>query len=214
MIEMDQETMKKIVIEVLNRLRQGNDDKNIPIGISNRHIHLSKGDLEALFGRGYKLTKLKALKQPGQFAAKETVSVMGPKGRLENIRVLGPLRATTQLELSVTDGFKLGIKPPVRESGKINGTPGMILKGPKGHIEKDKGVIAALRHIHMPREYAERYGYKNNSMVDVVTNGIRRVKFYNVLVRVSDNYALEMHIDTDEANAAMLSNGDTVMIEA
>ncbi|WP_432666512.1 phosphate propanoyltransferase [Wukongibacter baidiensis] len=210
--EINQEIIRKITIEVLKRLAEGNDEESIPIGVSNRHIHLSQEDLEILFGQGYKLTKLKDLKQPGQFAAEEKVTVIGPKGKFENVRILGPTRAKTQIEISLTDGFKLGIKPPVRESGKIEDTPGITIKGPKGSIQKYRGVIAALRHIHMPKEYAEKYGLEDNSMVNVVADGVRKVAFYNVLIRISEKYALEMHIDTDEANAAGLSNGDKVKI--
>lgn len=210
--EISQEMIKKITVEVLKRLTEGNDDESIPIGVSNRHIHLSQDDLEILFGQGYELTKLKDLKQPGQFAAEERVAVIGPKGKFENVRILGPTRAQTQLEISLSDGFKLGIKAPVRESGKIEETPGITIKGPKGSIQKYRGVIAALRHIHMPREYAEKYGFEDNSMVNVLAEGTRKVVFYNVLIRVSEKYALEMHVDTDEANAAGLSNGDKVKI--
>ncbi len=210
--EINQDMIKKIIIEVLNRLYQGSNDEYIPIGVSNRHIHLSKEDLEILFGKGYELNKLKDLKQPGQYAAKETISVIGPKGQFEKVRILGPVRSQTQLEISLSDGFTLGIKPPVRESGKVDDTPGITLKGPKGIIQKHKGAIAALRHIHMPKDYAEKYGFEDNSLVNVVTNGSRKVVFYNVLVRVSDKYDLEMHVDTDEANAAGLSNNDKVTI--
>ncbi|WP_432403191.1 phosphate propanoyltransferase [Wukongibacter sp. M2B1] len=210
--EINQKMIKRITFEVLKRLSEINDNESIPIGVSNRHIHLSQEDLEILFGPDYNLTKLKDLKQPGQFAAEERVTVIGPKGKFEDVRILGPTRAKTQLEISLTDGFKLGIRPPVRESGKIEDTPGITIKGPKGSIQKYKGVIAALRHIHMPRKYAEKYGFEDNSMVDVVAEGIRKVAFYNVLIRVSEKYALEMHIDMDEANAAGLSNGDRVKI--
>lgn len=212
MDEINQEMIKRITIEVLNRLAEDNDEESIPIGVSNRHIHLSEEDLEILFGQDYSLTKLKDLKQPGQFAAQERVTIIGPKGKFENVRILGPTRAKTQIEVSLTDGFKLGIKPPIRESGKLEDTPGITIKGPKGSIQKYRGAIAALRHIHMPREYAEKYGFKDNSMVNVVADGIRKVAFYNVLIRISEKYALEMHIDTDEANAAGLSNGDRVKI--
>lgn len=208
----NQDMIKKIAMEVLNRLGEIGDDESIPIGVSNRHIHLSKEDLEILFGEGCRLTKLKDLKQPGQFAANETIAVIGPKGNFEKVRILGPVRSKTQLEISLTDGYKLGIKPPVRESGKIDKTPGITLKGPKGTIKKYCGVIAALRHIHMPMEYAKKYGFKDNSRVNVITSGVREVVFHNVLVRVSDKYVLEMHLDMDEANAAGIVNGDRVKI--
>lgn len=210
--EINQEMIKRIAVEVLNRMSKETDDESIPIGVSNRHIHLSKEDLGILFDEGYELTKLKDLKQPGQYAAKETITVIGPKGKFDSVRILGPVRNNTQLEVSLSDSFKLGIKTPVRESGKLDDTPGITLKGPKGTIQKNEGVIVALRHIHMPKDYAERYGFEDNSMVNVISNGIRKVAFYNVLVRVSNKYSLEMHVDTDEANAAGLSTGDTVTI--
>lgn len=212
MEQFSEDLIRKIVIEVVNKLEEYQYDEFIPVGVSNRHIHLSKEDLEILFGKGYKLTKLRDLKQPGQFAAKETVTIIGSKGSIEKVRILGPVRNKTQLELSITDGFTLGIKLPVRESGKIENTPGVIIKGPKGSVKKNEGAIAALRHIHMSEDYANKFGFKDGDWVSVITDGIRKVVFHNVLVRVSDKYVLEMHIDTDEANAAGLKNGDKVKI--
>jgi putative phosphotransacetylase len=199
---------EKIVCEVIKRLQVYEEEPYVPIGVSNRHVHLCQKDLESLFGKGYQLTKLKDLKQPGQFAAKETVTIVGRKGAIENVRILGPIRKQTQVEISFSDGFKLGINAPVRESGKTEGTPGVILKGPKGVVKLDSGVIAALRHIHMPPDFAERFGLKDKELVSVEVQGNRRLLYHNVLVRVSDDFVLEMHLDTDEANAAGVGNGD------
>lgn len=204
--------MAKIVSEVLKRLRAYEEEPYVPIGVSNHHIHLSQEDLEALFGKGYQLTKLKDLKQPGQYAAKETVTLVGPKGTIQNVRILGPVRKETQVEISCSDGFALGVRAPVRESGKIAGTPGIILKGPNGELQKDSGAIVALRHIHMPPQFAQRFGLKDKDMVSVEVQGIRKLLYRNVLVRVSEAYELEMHLDTDEANAAGVGNNDLVKI--
>ncbi|MFT9498111.1 phosphate propanoyltransferase [Anaerosolibacter sp.] len=207
-ISNNQGLVEKIVSEIVKRLLSYGDEPLVPIGVSNRHVHLSKEDLEILFGPGYELTKMKDLKQPGQYAAQETVTVIGPKGKFENVRILGPVRKETQLEISISDGFVLGLKAPVRESGKTQGTPGFILKGPKGSVEKDYGVIAALRHIHMPPDYAAHFGLKDKEMVSVEVNSPRRIIFHDVLIRVSDQYVLEMHLDIDEANAGGIGNDD------
>lgn len=208
-----EKTVQLIIEEVIKRLNVYSTGKlTIPIGISNRHVHLSKKDLEVLFGEGYQLTVMKKLRQPGQFAAKETVTVTGPKGSFENVRVLGPVRGQTQLEISVSDGYKLGFSVPIRESGDTEGTPGIILKGPKGIVEKDRGVIAALRHIHMPLNLAEHFGLKDKDRVSAEAGTTRRLLFHNVLVRVSDQYLPELHLDTDEANAGGIQNGDIAYI--
>ncbi len=208
--EINEELIRKIVLEVEKRLEK--EEGLIPVGISNRHVHLSQKDLYSLFGEGYELTKLKDLSQPGQFAAEETVTIKGPKGKIERVRILGPVRDNTQVEISISDSFKLGIKTPVKESGDIENTPGIIIEGPDGSIKKDKGLIAALRHIHMTEDYAKEHGFKNGEMVTVLSEGIRKTAFYNVLVRVSNKYSLEMHIDIDEANSSGLKNGDKVKV--
>jgi putative phosphotransacetylase len=186
--------------------------KQVPIGISARHIHLSRDHIDILFGKGYELTVLKDLSQPGQFAANETVSVQGPKGRMDKIRILGPARSLTQLEISRTDSFPLGVQPPVRESGKIEGTPGIRVFGPAGDVELDRGVIIAARHIHFHTSDAEKWGIRDKQLLKVKTNGDRPVIFEDVLARVSDNYALDFHIDTDEGNAAGVKTGDLAEI--
>lgn len=180
----------------------------VPAGISNRHVHLSQEHIEALFGEGHELTKTKDLSQPGQYACEEVVTLVGPKGSLEGVRVLGPARKATQVELAATDTFKLGVKPPVRDSGDHEGTPGLELIGPKGRVQLDKGVIIAARHIHMTPEDAQTYNLKDGDHVKVSVSGPRAGVFERVLIRVSPNYALDMHVDTDEGNAFGIKNGD------
>lgn len=183
--------------------------KIVPIGVSARHIHLKPEHIEALFGPGYQLTPMKDLSQPGQFAAEETVAVYGPKGKFDKVRILGPARNLTQLEISRTDSFVLGIKPPVRASGDIKGTPGFRIVGPKGELTVEEGAIVAARHIHFHTSEAEKWGIKDGQMLKVRVGGERGVVFENVLARVHDTFALDMHIDTDEANAAGITTGDT-----
>ncbi|AGL49298.1 propanediol utilization phosphotransacylase [Thermotoga maritima MSB8] len=188
-------------------------EPGIIVGVSNRHVHLSREDLETLFGEGYELTPVKELRQPGQYAAKETVTIVGPKGAIENVRVLGPVRKETQVEISRTDAFRLGVRPPVRDSGDLEGTPGIVIIGPNGILVKEKGVIIAKRHIHMHPKDAEYYGVKDKDIVKVIVeSGDRRLIFDDVLIRVREDFALEFHVDTDEANAAMLNTGDLVYI--
>ncbi|MGY3723862.1 Propanediol utilization protein [Granulicatella balaenopterae] len=177
------------------------DAFNIPVGISNRHIHLSQETLERLFGEGYELTKLKDLSQPGQYACKETVMVCGPKGVIEKVRILGPVRKETQVEILVGDSFKLGVKPVVRMSGKLEETPSVTLVGPKGSCELDRGVIVAQRHIHMLPSDAEALGVKNHDIVSLEVGGIRGGILNDVIIRAVPNSQLECHIDTEEANA-------------
>lgn len=198
----------RLVVEELQKAQW-----SVPIGVSNRHVHLCRADMDALFGPGSELTYKKKLGQPGQFAAEETVTVKGPKGALSRVRVLGPLREATQVEISVADGFTLGVNPPVRESGKVENTPGVELIGAKGSVKLEQGVIAALRHIHMTPPMAERMGLRDNDRVHVeLGDAIRGAIFKNVLVRVSDHYAPEMHVDLDEANAVGVKNGDMARI--
>jgi putative phosphotransacetylase len=181
--------------------------REIPIAVSNRHIHLSKEHVEKLFGKGYQLNKLKDLSQPGQYACKETVILIGPKGKIEKVRVLGPARGETQVEISLYDGYTLGVTPPIRDSGDIEGTPSIRIQGPRGQLIIPKGLICAARHIHMNPEEASSYSVADGERVQVKVPGPRGVTFDNVLVRVSPRYKLEMHIDMDEANAAHIKNG-------
>ncbi len=213
MNEDEKKVIEQIVINTVKKLISEKDNPNrVVLGISNKHIHLSKEDIETLFGKGYELTNIKDLKQPGQYAAKEMVKVIGPKGSFDKVRILGPARPESQIEISLTDARTIGIKAPVCESGKLEGTPGITLEGPCGTVTLKHGVIIALRHIHMPPSVAEQLGIKDKDWVTVETCGIRKTIFCNVLARVSDKFDYEMHLDTDEANAAGLNNNDYLKI--
>jgi acetate kinase len=179
----------------------------IPIEVSAHHIHLTQEHVEALFGKGHQLTPKSELSQPGQFACEEQVNLVGPKGRVERVRVLGPARNLTQVEISMTEQFQLGIQAPLRASGNIKNTPGITLEGTKGTICILEGVICALRHIHMTPADAESFGLRDQDVVRVQLRGDRELIFGDVLVRVHPQYRLAMHIDTDEANAAHLKTG-------
>jgi len=174
--------------------------KNIPVEVSARHIHLSQKDLEKLFGENYQLKKLKNLTLPGEFAAKEKVEIKTLKTKL-SLRIVGPVRENTQVELSITDAIKLGVKPIIKISGDIKNTPGAVLAGPKGKIKINAGVIVAQRHIHCTPKEAEELGLKNKQIVSVKINGKRGLVFNQVKIRIKDNYKLVMHVDTDEGNA-------------
>ena len=169
---------------------------------SARHVHLTDADIETLFGKGAKLTHKKDLSQPGQFACEERVTLVGPKKSIPNVIILGPARKATQVEVSFTDARTLGVTAPVRESGDIAGTPGVKLVGPAGEIEISEGCIVAKRHIHMTPEDAERLGVSDKEIVKVKLDTARPLIFDDVVVRVSPKFALAMHIDTDECNAA------------
>ncbi len=186
--------------------------KTVPIALSNRHIHLSQKDLESLFGKGYELKKLKDLSQPGQYASQETVDAVGPKGEIKGIRILGPVREETQMEISISDSFKLGIKAEIRNSGETKETPGLKLIGPEGEVSIDRGVIVAARHIHMNNADAEKLGVEDKDCVKVKVGGPRGLIFDEVLVRVNDDYSLEMHVDVEEGNACGVKNCDLVEI--
>lgn len=208
-----------VVSEIVRRVlaEQGGKESpatdTVPVGVSNRHIHLSKEHMEILFGKGYELTPLKDLSQPGQYACKEMLTIIGPSLRpIENVRVLGPIRRNTQVEISRTDSFVLKVKPPVRESGDITGSAGLTIVGPKGVVVIDEGCIIANRHIHMSPEDGRTFGVKDGDYVTVEAEGARRTRFYDVQIRVSDKFRLEMHIDTDDANAAGIGNGARVRV--
>lgn len=186
--------------------------KKIPVGVSNRHIHLSPQHLTQLFGKDYELTVLRPLSQPGQFAAKETVTIKGPKGEIANVRILGPVRGETQVEISRTDSYILGVEAPVRMSGDIAGTPGLTVIGPNGEIHLEKGTIIAKRHVHFSPEEAELFGVKDGEKIRLRTVGERSLIFDEVIARVHRNFALDFHVDTDEANAAGLRTGDYVAL--
>jgi putative phosphotransacetylase len=211
---MDQNELVHLIKEItLKNLKKQNDKLNVvPIAVSNRHVHLSSFHVERLFGSGYLLSKLKDLSQPNQYAAKETVTLIGPKGKIENVRILGPSRGETQVEISLFDGFTLGVTPPLRVSGDIEGTPSITIQGPRGQIQLDKGLICAARHIHMHIDDAKAFGVVDGQYVQIKVNGRRGIVFDNVLIRVSPKYHLEMHIDLDEANAAQIQNGQLGML--
>ena len=186
----------------------------IPIGVSAHHVHLSQEHLAELFGPGHPLTPLAPLIQPGQYACAEQVNLAGPKGRIERVRVLGPVRSQTQVEISRTEEFRLGIDAPVRMSGDLRGSPGLIVEGPKGQIRLEEGVICAQRHIHMSPEDALRFGLRDQDVVSIRVEGERGIIFGDVMVRVNPKFTLEMHLDTDEANAAQVSTGDVGYLES
>ena len=206
-----------MVAEIVNRVMAecgvANDSQTVPVGISNRHIHLSAEHVEQLFGKGYELTPIKDLSQPGQYACKEQLTIVGPSLRpIEGVRVLGPVRSASQVEISRTDSFALKVKPPVRESGDIAGSAPITIIGPKGVVTLKEGCIIANRHIHMREEEGIAFGLKDGDYVTVEAKGERRTTFYDVQVRVNKAFRLEMHIDTDDANAAGIGNGAKVKI--
>jgi acetate kinase len=185
----------------------------IPVGVSVRHVHLSRAHCDALFGVGYELTLRRAVSQPGQFVTRETVDLVGPKGELRGVAIINPLRKETQVELARTDAISLGVNPPLRESGKLAGTPGLKLRGPAGEVVLDHGVILAHRHVHMHPDDALRFGVTDGAVVKISVDGERETVFGDVLVRVNPSYALDLHLDTDEANAAGLTNDSVASFE-
>lgn len=211
----EQEIVKMIVKEVLKKIEKENmlsaaqnspecSGKTIYCNYSNRHCHVSREDLDVLYGNGYQLTNMKDLIQPGEFASNEMLTVVGPSGGALPIRILGPVRGKTQVEISRSDSFVLKIKGvPVRESGMVEGTPGCVLVGPKGAVTLKEGVIVAKRHIHFTPEDAEYFGVQDKDLLKVrLQSPDRTLIFEEVVARVKSTYALEMHIDVDEANAA------------
>ena len=208
------EALRAVARSQVMQALESRKQEPFPVEVSAHHIHLTREHVDALFGPGYELTKHSDLSQPGQYACKEQLTVVGPKGRIERVRVLGPTRSYSQIEIAMTEQFKLGVHPPIRESGDISDSPGCILEGPYGSLQLDRGVICALRHIHMSPEDALRYGVRNKSVVRVRIDGDRELIFGDVLVRVHPNYSLAMHIDTDEANAANVTTGTCGWIES
>ncbi len=211
----DAALVAEIVNRVINECKNATvqDNNLVPVGVSNRHIHLSAEHLEILFGKGYQLTPIKDLSQPGQFACKEQLTIIGPSLRaIEGVRVLGPVRKASQVEISRTDSFTLKVKPPVRESGDIVGSAPITIIGPKGTVNLTEGCIIANRHIHMSEQEGAAFGLKDGDFVTVEANSERRTTFYDVQVRVNKAFSLEMHIDTDDANAAGIGNGFKVKI--
>lgn len=201
----------KVMSEMSGQLAEANGE--IKVGVSQRHIHLSQKDLETLFGKGYELTKKKTL-MGREYAAEEVVTLVGPSLKtIENVRVLGPVRKNTQVEISRTDTFVLKVSPPVRPSGEIEGSEKLVVVGPKGCVYLKQGVIIANRHIHLTPEYAAKHNIKDNDYVDVeIEDTVKPTRFYGVQVRVRDDFNVEMHIDTDDANAVGIKNGMRVRI--
>lgn len=219
-MEYSKEMIEALVAKVISGIGESaaaaapaSTDGTIPVGVSNRHIHLSKKDLETLFGDGYELTPIKELSQPGQYACKELLTIVGPSLRpIENVRVLGPVRRASQVEISATDSYVLKVKPPVRESGNISGSAPIRIIGPKGVVELAEGCIIANRHIHMSPNDAKVFGVSDGDSVDIDVEGKRKTRFFDVQVRVHKDFRLEMHLDTDDANACGIGNGFRVKI--
>lgn len=178
--------------------------KEVLVEVSARHVHLSREHVDILFGKGYELTPDKWLSQPGQYSCKERVNIIGKKRTLNNVAILGPIRKESQVELSLTDCYSIGVEGVLRESGDIEGTPGIVLETEKGRVTLDKGVIVAKRHVHMTPKDAEEFGVVDKQIVKVKVNSPREVTFGEVVVRVNDNFSLAMHVDTDEGNAALV----------
>lgn len=207
------EALRAIERNSLLQEAQAEDTPAIPVEISAHHVHLSQADVEALFGPGHQLTPMHELSQPGQYACEEKVHLVGPKGRIANVRVLGPTRKETQVEIAMTEQFKLGVQPPIRQSGDLTGTPGLTLEGPHGSTQIERGVICAQRHIHMSPDDALRFRVRDNTVVRVRIAGERELIFGDVVVRVNPAFRLAMHIDTDEGNAGNIRTGMLGYIE-
>ncbi len=206
------ELITRLVMEAIEKKENSSNGFLVPIGVSARHIHLTQEHVEILFGKGYQLTKKKEL-MGGQFASNELVTIVGLKLRaIENVRVLGPVRSKSQVEISATDAIKLGVKAPIRQSGDIKGSAPIAIVGPKGVLYLDEGCIIAQRHIHMAPKDAQAAGVHDGDIVSVKADNERGTVFNQVLIRVDDSFTLEMHIDTDEANAAKIATGQTVTI--
>lgn len=204
-----QELVKKEAVAA-NSCTQLSTKLAVPVGISNRHVHLSREDMDVLFGSGVELTRYKAVKQPGQYAADQTVVLRGPKGEIQRVRILGPLRSATQIEISIADSFTLGVKAPLRMSGELDNSAGIEIVGPRGVVKKDHGAIVAWRHIHISPQDAEHFQLSDGMQIDVQNQGARGGILQHVVVRVSSDAVLEMHLDVEEANALGLKNGDLV----
>lgn len=210
------EAVLKLLLETLQAKQTPEEVKEekfeIPVGVSNRHVHLSLADVNNLFGEGYQFTKIKDLSQPGQYACKETVTICGPRGAIEKVRILGPVRSKTQIEILAGDCYKLGVVAQPRLSGDIQGTPGITLIGPQGSVQTTEGVIVAQRHIHMTSEDANHFSVYDGQNVSVQINGLRGGIYNNVAIRANDASALECHIDIEEANAMNVNSHSKIKI--
>jgi acetate kinase len=207
------ETLRAIERSQITLAIKEQPEEPIPIEVSAHHVHLSQADVDKLFGPGHQLTPEHELSQPGQFACQEKVHLVGPKGKIANVRVLGPTRKETQVEIAMTEQFKVGVQPPIRESGDLVNTPGIVLEGPNGTATLERGVICAQRHIHMSPDDAMRFRLRDKYVVRVRVEGARELIYGDVVVRVNPNYRLAMHIDTDEGNAANIQTGMLGYIE-
>ncbi len=211
----DNNKLQQIIQDVMSKVSSelAQDNSEIKVGVSQRHIHLSREHIDILFGKGYELTKKKVL-MGREYAAEEVVTLVGPSLKtIENVRVLGPARKNTQVEISRTDTFVLKVSPPVRPSGDIEGSEKLVIVGPKGCVYLKEGVIIANRHIHLTPEYAQKHNIKDNDYVDVeIEDTAKPTRFYGVQVRVRDDFNVEMHIDTDDANSVGIKNGMKVRI--
>lgn len=209
------ESVMKLLLEAVQNMtptQESVDSNEIPVGVSNRHVHLSQSDMDILFGVGYEMTKIKELSQPGQFACKETVILCGPNGAIDKVRILGPVRSKTQVEILEGDCYKLGVKSEPRLSGDLDGTPGITIVGPKGSVQTKEGLIVAQRHIHMTPKDAERFGVCDGQIVSIEVKGVRGGTYSSVAIRANDASALECHIDTEEANAMKVNSKTKVTI--
>ncbi len=210
------EAVLKLFLEALKANETPTEVKEvtneIPVGVSNRHIHLSQADLDALFGEGYKLTKIKELSQPGQYACKEMVTICGPSGAIEKVRILGPVRSKTQVEILEGDCYKLGVSTQARLSGDLKGTRGITVIGPNGSVQTTEGLIVAQRHIHMTLEDAKRFEVQDGQIVSIEVTGQRGGIYNNVAVRANNESALECHIDTEEANAMKVNSLSKIVL--
>ncbi|WP_226643111.1 phosphate propanoyltransferase [Mesobacillus subterraneus] len=213
-----QELLSEITRSVVEELKKHNlldqptQKEYVPVSVSARHVHLQQEHVNQLFGEGYSLTKLKEISQPGQFACNEQVTIEGPKGKIEKVRILGPLRSQTQVEIARTDARKLGLTPPVRNSGNLAGSSPISIIGPKGKVVLQEGCIIADRHIHMTPKDAAQFGVRDKQKVSVLVDGEKAGIMGQVTIRIRENYALDMHIDTDDANAFGLAGNELLKI--
>lgn len=208
------EVVMNLLLDALKNSSVGEAEgkKDIPVGVSNRHIHLSKDDMESLFGAGYEMVKMKDLSQPGQYACKETVTICGPNGAIEKVRILGPVRSKTQIEILEGDCYKLGVRTQPRLSGDLTGTPGITIIGPKGSVQTKEGLIIAQRHIHMTLEDAARFEVHDGQIVSIEIDGPKGGIYKQVTVRANDASSLECHLDTEEANAMSVNSKSTIKL--
>lgn len=210
------ESVLKLLLEAVKsngkkNIVQGNSSE-IPVGISNRHVHLSQNDLECLFGKDYQLVNFKDLSQPGQYACKEVVTLCGPKGAIEKVRILGPVRSKTQVEVLAGDCIKLGAASNVRLSGDLSRTPGITIVGPKGSVQIEEGLVVAQRHIHMTPEDAKNLGVCDGDVVSIKFDDLRGGIYSNVAIRANDASKLECHLDIEEANAMGINSKSKITI--